>query len=194
MRKVVIITAAAILAMFGFANPSVAVTDADGCADASPNSVDIEALTASSDGTNITVIMTLCAVPVSGAKYRVHFDYDDGNGLADNVTRTAGSCAITNPVNNPRGTTSDDTAMRSIRPNRTKDTGPGTIGVVGDILTYTVPYTDLSVGGVVQTGDTVLIWADTHKKGIKDRSPDTDDTDGCSKPTGVDEVIATVLD
>ena len=193
MRKVVIITAAAILAMFGFANPSVAVTDADGCADASPNSVDIDVLSATSDGADITVTMLLCAVPVTGAKYRVHFDYDDGNGLATNVTRTAGSCAITAPVTNAKGTTSDDTAMRAIRPNGTKDTGPGTIGVAVNLLTYTVPYTDLSVGGVVQTGDTVLIWADTHKKGIKDRSPDTDGTDGCSKPTGSGEVLEITL-
>ena len=89
-------------------------------------------------------------------------------------------------------TTSDDTSMRAVRPRNTKDTGPGSIAVDGSTLTYTVSYGDL---GLVST-DPVEIWADVHRKGIKDQSPDTfkGGADRCSKPQGAGEVLQIVLD
>ena len=45
----------------------------------------------------------------------------------------------------------------------------------------------------LESGQEVLIWADTHRKGIQGRAPDTDGSDGCSKPTGVDEVLSITL-
>lgn len=148
---------------------------ADGCADASPNGVDINILTVTSDGTDITVTMQLCAAPVTGAKYRAHFDYtgdlaSDGNAL----------CV----------TTSDDTMMRRITGGGPHDTGPGSISLAGLALAYIVGYSELGLFG----GDMVEIWGDTHDKGIVDRAPDTDGTDGCSKPQGIDEVLKITLD
>ena len=179
MRKLVIITAATILAMFGFANPSVAATlDEDGCADANPNYVDINELevTAVGGGTDeITVRLELCANPSSRAQYRVHLDY-----MGDFASDVLGGCV----------TTSDDTPKRSFRPNGTKDTGPGSISQNGVTLTYVVTYGELGLSG----GDPVEIWADTHRKGIKDRSPNTvDEIDGCSKPQEADEVLQITL-
>ena len=204
MRKVVIITAAAILAMFGFANPSAAfpdnatVNDGD---DATPNEADILTLTATSDGDGegagigvITVTMTLQSAPtLNGVKYRVHFDYT--GDLATGHTPGDNGCEV-----GVRGTTSDDTMKTSRRGNGFKDTGPGTItGKDTATLIFTVLYDELSEGGGVGDGTNVLIWADTHRKGIRDRAPDTgtgtgDPVDDCSKPEQLSEVLAITTD
>lgn len=43
-----------------------------------------------------------------------------------------------------------------------KDSGPGTIDVDGDTLTYRVAVDDLNPG--LAFGDAVLVWADTRLK------------------------------
>jgi Protein of unknown function (DUF1554) len=43
-------------------------------------------------------------------------------------------------------------------------------------------------------GDTVFIWADTQLKGIVDRAPNTDASDGCADPEVPAEVLALLLE
>ena len=45
----------------------------------------------------------------------------------------------------------------------------------------------------LQVGDTIFVWADAHFKGIQDRAPDTDDTNGCAKPEVAGEFVELVL-
>lgn len=139
----------------------------------------------------LTVVMELCATKIVGAKYRVHFDYDDTNGIASEVTREADSCAIVSP-DVPSGTTSDDTTILHKRARGDRATGPGEVENGDSTITYTIPYGDLGL----DDDDDVEIWADVHVKrtGISDRAPDTDGFDGCSKPTGANEVIQHTLD
>ena len=204
MRKLVIITAAVILAMFGFANPSAAfpdnatVNDGD---DATPNQADILTLTATSDGDgkgagNGEIIVTMVLQGVStlnGVKYRVHFDYTDD--LATDHTPGDNGCEV-----GVRGTTSDDTMKTTRRGGGFKDTGPGAItGQGSNTLVFTVLYSELSKGTGVGDNTDVLIWADTHRKGIRDRAPDTgtgtgDPVDDCSKPEQLSEVLAITTD
>ena len=106
--------AIAALAKFGPVQPEAVANHSDTVKhgdDASPNAVDINVLTVVSDGDDgnsgkITVTMTFQAnvssYPTS-TKYRVHFDYDNANGIASAVNRDpADSCSITTP-DNPSG-------------------------------------------------------------------------------------------
>ena len=159
----------------------------DGC-ETTNDGNDIESVVATSDGSVITVVVTLCGNIVQGTKYRVHFDYADplfsvsgttGDRNGDTVIDGNDFCA----------TTSDDTMMLVRRGGGDKITGPSTtadpIDPDTNVLTYTVKYSDLNV----LAGNTVAIWVDTQNKGIVDRAPNTDDSDGCSKPENENEVI-----
>lgn len=160
------------------------VADTD---DAVADAADILALRASSDGSDITVELDLDGASASRFKYRIHFDYK--NGMADDADR------------NDDGfvdgldfcfTTSDDTSKL----HRNKETGPGSWDGAGTaFLTLTVPYGDLTENDLsaIDPGDTVFIWADTQRKGIQDRAPDTDDGNGCAKPESTGEVLELVL-
>ena len=144
----------------------------------------IDMLSATSDGTNIEVVLTLNAAPANGFKYRVHFDYTAGLATSadrndDGVEDGSDFCF----------TTSDDTMKLSVRRGNMKETGPGDISVNGAVVTYTVSYAELGLN----PNDEVLIWADSHNKGIRDRAPDTDDLDDCAKPESVDEVLELTL-
>ncbi len=172
----------------------------DGCNEGDDGR-DIEELWVSSNGTKITVTLELCgAIFSDNTKYRLHLDYDDTNGLATNVTRDGSTCdviaiggvslgdqAAIDAFNAEFGGTTSDDGMKR---RGDKDTGPGMIDGSGDTLTYMVDYSELGLGA----GDLVRVWADVQHKGIVDRAPNTDDGDGCAKPTGADEVIGTVLD
>ncbi|KKL61731.1 hypothetical protein LCGC14_2192370 [marine sediment metagenome] len=182
MKKLTLLAAVVALVLIGPVNPSSAIAPpvADGCVDASPDGVDIDTLDVVSNGGTdlITVTMTLCAVPVDGAKYRVHFDYADDLASGGNLL-----CE----------TTSDDTSMLTRRNSLFKSTGPGTISVVGSTITYVVPYAalDAILEEGLSSGDDLEIWADTHKRGIQDRAPDT--LDPCSKPQAAGEVLEITL-
>jgi hypothetical protein len=147
----------------------------------------IENLAVVSNGANIYVYMTLHEAPITPKiKYRVHFDYADGLAIDDDrnddqVVDGADYCY----------TTSDDTMTTRIHRQNKKDTGPGTISVDGLLITYQVSYAELGL----TSGDTVLIWADTHDKGIVDRAPDTEiiSPNSCSKPERSEEVLTHVL-
>ncbi len=166
---------------------------ADGCGAEecdTPNapSRDVDTVTVASDGTKITVTVELCGSFNNNTKYRVHFDYKDSNGdlLTGFIGPNNEECAT------PEGTTSDDT----IKLHRGKTTGPeeNDVDASGTTLTFEVLYEDLVVNGTtLQSGDTVYIWVDTQYKGIQDRAPSTDCTDGCSKPQECDEVIEHTL-
>jgi hypothetical protein len=164
----------------------------DGCGDEVPcetpisGSRDVNTVTVASDGTKITVTVVLCGNFSNNTKYRVHFDYKDASGdlLTGFVGPTNAQCAT------PEGTTSDDTIML----RRGKTTGPeeNNVSAAGNTLIFEVLYEDLVVNGspgILQSSDTVYIWVDTHYKGIQDRAPSTDCTDGCSKPQVCGEVI-----
>ena len=185
MRKLVIITAAAILAMFGLVHPAAASghidsTDAEDCTDGDPDGVDISSLSALAVGgaTNtITVTMLLCDPTIARARYRVHFDH---------TAPFASDGPTVSPVCQ---TTSDDTSKRTLHHKKgTTDTGPGTISGTTTLI-YTVSYADLGLVG--DGNDDVEIWADTHKKGIQDRAPNTSTggADSCSKPESDNEVL-----
>ncbi len=183
MRKLVILTAVTALGVLGLASPGAAYHGADiveECGDASPGGGDISVLgvlsradPSGSDGV-ITVTMILCAAPIGGASYRVHFDYKD-----DFASERNPSC-----VN-----TSDATSILAIGPNGPRNSGPGTIRVDGSWIIYTVRYKDLDL----IPGDELEVWAEAQAKGITDRVPDTDAGDGCSKPQVQGEVLSIEL-
>jgi hypothetical protein len=142
---------------------------------------DIDTLTATFDATTetITVDLVLCAAPDAATKYRVHFDhtapfFDDDDRNGDGVVDANDFCA----------TTSDSGMMRK----GTKNTGPGTITVVGSTLHYEVSLAALNPA--LMEGDTVYIWADTQANTVVDRAPNTDRSDGCADPELDTEVLA----
>jgi hypothetical protein len=145
----------------------------DGCADASPNSVDIDVLEVESDGTDVFVWLDMCSSVNSNAKYRVHIDID-----------------AESDVDNSCETTSDFTLILHRRGGSNKFTGPAESNSLQvDEIHWEVSYAALGVS----SGEVIHVWADTHKKGIKDRAPDTDDGDGCGKPEGEHEVLTHTL-
>lgn len=210
MKKLVVLTAFVALTMgglvqvasaqgvFGGGHPDDAAAPADGTGE-SPNSLDITGALScdvKSDTTNdeITVTMTLQANVCSTSNekqghWRIHYDYDTGNGLVTDQTSGAGVCEV--------GTTSDDTSkVRCVNPNSgtTKKTGPGPCTVVDNVITCVIPYADLNVGGALASGDDVAIWCDTSRRGFVDAAPNRLDTDGCNKPELLSETVVITLD
>lgn len=179
----VLTTVVALAAVLGFAGTTSAgdTPGHDECELGGGNEAgDIDNLSASYDAANdlIIVEILLCDTKANNIKYRVHFDH-----TAPFFDDPPEFCA----------TTSDDT-MKRFKGN--KDTGPGAIvmattNVANDTLIYTVAVDDLDPE--LMLDDTVFIWADTQRKGIIDRAPDTDDTDSCAKPEVEAEVLALTL-
>lgn len=164
--------------------PVMAWAELDGCGDGGSGSQDIESLVASfnEETGDITVELTLCEAADDMTKYRVHYDHTapfatdpDRNG--DGNINDEDFCV----------TTSDDTMMHRGK----RDTGPGEITVDGNLLIYVVSMSALSPD--LSVGDTIFVWADTHYKGIRDRAPDTDASDECSKPEVEGEFVELVL-
>jgi len=119
------------------------------------------------------VTVGLCDTREDKAKYRVHFDteepyFDDGRNNPDCLA------------------TSDDVAM--YRPGPGKVTGPQPFPYLfdnGNMIQWVIPYAELGIGA----GDYVAAWLEIHDKGMQDRVPDTDDSDGCAEPQYSDEVL-----
>jgi hypothetical protein len=180
----------------------------DSCKE-SPNSIDnkadIDILSVSYDEESITVCAKLCSAEegcMPGMKYRFHLDYDPANGMASELEgRNEDSCKMT-LLGNLTGTTSDDTisfvcGKNGINPKRV--TGPAEFCTPVDAngeFCCMVPIYDLvrQDGTGIEECDPIDIWIDTQKKGIHDRAPDTYGEDGCSKPTGPEEVLLGVFD
>lgn len=172
-----------VIALLAFTLPGLAQAE-EACGDGGDGSQDIQALVASFDEATqyITVDLTLCDEVDNKTKYRVHFDHTapfapDADRNGDTVINADDFCV----------TTSDDTMMHRGK----RDTGPGSIEVGGTVLSYWVSMAELSLD--LSIGDTILVWADTQDKGIEDRAPDTDDSDGCAKPEIAGEYIELVL-
>ena len=74
-------------------------------------------------------------------------------------------------------------------PTDRRDSGTGIIELIGNVLTYTITYAELGLS----SGDKVLLWVETSYLGIHERVPNTNSTDGCSKPELPKEVISLTL-
>jgi hypothetical protein len=151
--------------------------DVDDSGDGITGPAGINYLAADYNGNEIGVVMVLDDLPDDKTKYRVHLDYKD---------------MLATDFNPNCLTTSDDTMIIRRHRGDWKSTGPGEIGVFpgNNAIAYII-----SVGDEIDVnpGDTVLIWADTQYKGIADRAPDTESSDGCSKPQNAGEVLTLLL-
>ena len=150
------------------------------CGDGGGGSADIFAWAAEIDADqNLVVDVILCDSVDEKIKYRLHIDH---------------SALFFDEVDDC-STTSDDT----MKLHRGRTTGPsGTIEILDiDIfgedtwLQFTVNMADLSPDIVAD--DMLYVWLDTQNKGIADRAPDTDGSDGCSKPEVGGEALPLVV-
>lgn len=164
-----------------------AVEVSDTCGDAGGGGNDIKKVTAASDGTDIMLTIELCANAVAYTKYFVYIDYRDPNDLDNDFETNEPDTLLDNNLSCL--ITSDVTKMHGIHKQINKDTGPGIIGLVDNILTYTVSYAELGL----TSGDDVLLWVETNYVGIHEHVPNTDSTDGCSKHQFPEEVISLTL-
>lgn len=174
-------------AAFGLGVTVKAVEVSDPCGDAGGRGNDIKKITATSDGTDILITVELCANAMDYTKYFIRIDYKDPNDLDNDFEKNEPDTLIDN--NQRCLTTSDATKMHGMHRQIDKDSGPGTIDLVGNVLTYAVSYAELGL----TSGDDVLFWVETRYIGIHERAPNTDSTDGCSKPEFSDEVILLTL-
>ncbi len=159
----------------------------DPCGDAGGRGNDIKKITATSDGTDIMLTVELCANAVAYTKYFLHIDYKDPNDLDNDLETNEPDTLIDNNLSCL--TTSDVTKMHGIHQQINKDTGPGIIDLIGNVLMYTVSYSELGL----TSGDDVLLWVETHYIGMHERAPNTDSSDGCSKQQFSEEVISLTL-
>ncbi len=196
-------------------------TPAEDCGDSAcdpSNDNDIESVSATSDGGNIVVTVTMCGdyddddPDTKGkrmVKYRLHIDHKspEGDRYEDGHVFTADDEVALDDCE----TSSDDGVMFRVHKNKAVGSstefntsngsvyGPGTVDdtTFSDVLVFTVPYAglldDQETPVAVATDDVVHLWVDVQQKGICDRAPNTDDTDGCAKPEIPDEVISIKL-
>ena len=185
-------------------------TPAEDCGDSAcdpSGDNDIKSVSATSSGGNIVVTVTLCgdfdddAPNTKGkrmVKYRLHIDHKSpvGARYADDHVFTMDDEVDLDDCE----TSDDDGVMYRVHKNGTgKVYGPGTVDdtTFSDVLVFTVPYAglldDQETPVAVATDDVVHLWVDVQQKGICDRAPNTDDTDGCAKPEIPDEVISIKL-
>jgi hypothetical protein len=164
-----------------------AIEVSDPCGDAGGKGNDIKKITASSDGINIIIIVELCVNAEVNTKYSIRIDHQDPNDL-DNDNETNEPDTL---INHNKGCleTFDSTKTHWIYQPIEEDTGTGIIDLIGNVLTYTVSYSELGLS----SGDNVLLWIETNYLGIHERTPNTDSTDGCSKPELPNEVIPLTL-
>ncbi len=164
-----------------------AIEISDPCGDAGGRGNDIKKITASSDGTNIIVIVELCVNAEVNTKYSIRIDHKDPNDLDNDIEMNEPDTLI----NNNKGCleTFDSTKIHWIYQPIEENTGTGIIDLIGNVLTYTVTYKELGLS----SGDKVLLWVETSYLGIHERVPNTDSTDGCSKPELPKEVISLTL-
>jgi hypothetical protein len=174
-------------AIFSSGVTAKAVEVNDPCGDAGGGGNDIKKITATSDGTDIMLVIELCADAVAYTKYFIHIDSRDPNDLDNDFVTNEPDTLIDNNLSCL--TTSDVTKMHGMHKQINKDTGPGIIDLIGNVLTYTVPYAELGL----TSGDNVLLWVETNYIGIHERVPNTDFTDGCSKHQFPEEVISLTL-
>ena len=187
IKKLIIISVLVFVTAFGFGVTVKAVEVSDPCGDVGGGGNDIKKITATSDGTDIMLTVELCANAVAYAKYFINIDYNDPNDLDNDFETNEPDTLIDNNLSCLA--TSDVTKMHGIHKQINKDTGPGTIDLVGNVLTYTVSYAELGL----TSGDNVLLWVETDYIGIHERVPNVDSTDGCSKPQFSEEVISLTL-
>ncbi len=175
------------VAACGFGVKVKAVEISDPCGDAGGGGNDIKKITAMSDGIDIMLTVEFCANTVDYTKYSIYIDYKDPNDLDNDFETNEPDTLIDN--NSGCLATSDVTKTHGIHKQINKDTGPGIIDLVGNVLTYTVSYAELGM----TSGDDVLLWVETNYIGIHERAPNTDITDGCSKHQFPEEVISLTL-
>ncbi len=187
IKKLKIISVLVFAAAFSFGLTANAVEVSDSCGDAGGGGNDIKKVTATSDGTDITLTVELCADIVDYTKYFIYIDYKDPHDLDSDFKTNEPDTLIDNNLNCL--TTSDVTKMHGIHKQINKDTGPGIIDLAGNILTYTVSYAELGL----TSGDNILLWVATNYIGIHERVPNTDGTDGCTKHQFPKEVISLTL-
>jgi hypothetical protein len=184
-------------------------TPAEECGDSAcdpSNDNDIKSISATSDGDNIVVTVTMCGdfddddPDTKGkrmVKYRLHIDhkspegarYPDGHEFTMDDEVDLDDCE----------TSDDDGVMFRVHKNGKRTVyGPGKVDTnTSDVLVFTVPYAglldDQETPVAVVADDVVHLWVDVQQKGICDRAPNTDDTDECAKPEISDEVISIKL-
>ncbi len=177
---------------------------------------DIESVSATSGGGNIVVTVVTCSAfddiidEKRMIKYRLHIDHKspEGDRYEDGHVFTADDEVALDDCE----TSSDDGVMFRVHKNKAVGSssefntsngrvyGPGTVAEDNTdpwTLTFTVPYAGLlddeTEPGAVAAGDVVHLWMDVQQKQICDRAPNTDDSDGCSKPDNAVEVLTIIL-
>ncbi len=174
-------------AALGFGVTVKAVEVSDPCGDVGGGGKDVKKIMAISDGTDIMLTVEFCANTVNYTKYSIYIDYKDPNDLDNDLETNEPDTLIDNNLSCL--TTSDVTKMHGIHKQINKYTGPGIIDIAGNVLTYTVSYTELGV----TSSDNILLWVATNYIGIHERVPNTDGTDGCTKHQFPEEVISLTL-
>ncbi len=198
MTRSVVFTTVAALALIALASPAAAYHGTeviDGCGDAQTKGADISALSVISkagpgDDGLITVEMALCAAPVKGVKYRVHFDYKDEIASARNTAcRTTSDTIAIHASGVAEAKNGGPVAIKIDKTTMTHSRDTGTVTVERYVIVYRVRYKDLGVFA----GDDMEIWADIQSDGIADRAPNTNGGDGCAKPQEEEELLSIEL-
>jgi hypothetical protein len=122
-----------------------------------------------------TVELVVCSAnPDKKTKYQVHLDHTP-------PLATDGACADEQ----------DDTLTW----RETKATGPGAFYYddefeAFDVGLYYAIFNLSELNPGIGIGDTVALWATAKNRGVMDRVPDTDGSDGCSEPQTPGEVVS----
>lgn len=178
--------AAAPVALFALLTASTVLAQPEACGDGGGGANDIRSLSAIYEPVtgHVVVTLRLCAEPDSTSKYRVRFD--SGPNLVEYPSNSGTFVNASLADGNPFCLDTDDTGLM-LANGRTH--GPGTIVVVGDTMTFTVPVTSLSPA----PAETVRYRADVQYRGIADMAPRVDASDGCSRPQVSTEMQTVVL-
>lgn len=163
------------------ATGAFAATANDGC-DTGGGPNDIEKLTATIwDESKLVVVMHLCAPADAATKYQVYLDWQAGLAIDDdrNSDGAVDGADFCFP-----------TADETMKHQGDKDTGPGSITVEEDVITFEVELAELGIFGPLTEEHPLLVWATAKiPQTPHDRVPDTDAANGCSEPESLAQVL-----
>jgi hypothetical protein len=167
---------------------ALAQTVNDGCGDAGGGGGDVDRVSASFDPVldEMVVNVRTCGPVSPTTKYRLRIDH-----YVNQEQYPAGSGIFIDAILSDGNPHCLDVADLQAMWNRKKGVGPGSVSVSGNTLEFRVKPAEFQPP--VPSGRSVRLWVEAQTKGLVDRAPNTNASDGCAAPQYLGEATTVTV-